>query len=657
MPKKLIHALLAASLIALFFSGLFLTGFFGSWQDRASDSQFLSRTPLKAIVIISIDDKSIQAIGRWPWNRSIHADLLEKLGKRPIAIGYDVSFPEVSNASDDARLAHAISQTRKTVLPLEAGLVTVDGKVTSVRRVLQPIEILSNVSDVGIVNTVADGDSITRHIPVYSFADNDQQDEHFSLILARAYLLANGKPDPSKSLKIENGLMRINYVDKPDTFASYSFVDVYNGTISPDVFDGKIVLVGATAVNLHDNQITSVSYGHPMSGVEIHANAIQTIIQGKYLMDETHATTIAIIWILSFAVCLLMAYVPIIPATIIVCLSVVAYLVYSFVSFDHGTIRNIVFPLLVFATAYITLALYRYFVEYNQRRFLKKAFSLYVSPAILEEIIKNPKNLVLGGSRREMTVLFADIAGFTTISERVPPDELSFMLNSYLTRVSRIIFSYNGVIDKFIGDAVMAFWNAPLDDKKHAINACEAALKVEEEIKIIRKEWEHLDIKHFSVRIGINTGDMVVGNMGSDMRFDYTMLGDNVNLASRLEGINKQYGTFITISQSTYELVKDKVVARFVDTVAVKGKKKGVKIYELRAIGHATRDEKDFLEDFETARSLYEKGDFSNAHTAFLALSEKYPEDGPIQTLLKRCEEYSKNPPADWDGIYHSTSK
>ena len=657
MPKKLIHSLVVASLIAVFFSLLFLTGFFGGWQDRASDSHFLPRAPLKDIVIISIDDKSIQAVGRWPWNRSVHAELLEKLGKKPVAIGYDVSFPEASNASDDARLAAAITQTRKTVLPLEAGLVTVNGKVTSVKRILQPIPVLANVSDLGIVNTVAGADSITRHVPAVSFNDTDQQDEHFSVILARTYLLANNKPDPTKKLKTENGLLRINYVGKPETFPMYSFIDVLNGSIAPDAFENKIVLVGATAVNLHDNQITSVSYGRPMSGVEIHANAIQTILQGKYLTDETQLNTIAAIWILSFIICILMAYTPILPATIIVAVSIVAYLVYSFVSFDHGTIRNIIFPFMVFITSYISLALYRYFVEYNQRKFLKKAFSLYVSPAILDEIIKNPKNLTLGGSRREMTVLFADIAGFTTISERIPPDELSQMLNQYLTRVSRIIFSYNGVIDKFIGDAVMAFWNAPLDDKNHALNACEAALKVEDEIKVIREEWEHLDIQHFSVRIGINTGDMVVGNMGSDMRFDYTVLGDNVNLASRLEGINKQYGTYITISQSTYELVQDKVVVRFLDTVAVKGKKKGVKIYELRAVGKPTRDEKDFLEEYEAARSLYEKGDFDNAHSAFLALQEKHPEDGPIQTLLKRSEEYSKKPPADWDGIYRSTSK
>jgi adenylate cyclase len=657
MPKKFLHSLFAASLISIFFSLLFLTGFFRSWQDRASDSHFLSRDPLKDIVIISIDDKSIQAIGRWPWNRSVHAQLLEKLEKKPVAIGYDVSFPEVSTASDDARLAAAITKTRQTVLPLEAGLVTVNGKVTSVRRVLEPIPELEAVADEGIVNTVAGSDSITRQIPAFSFNDDQQQDEHFSLILARTYLLANGKPDPTKTLKTDNGLMRVNYIGKPDSFASYSFVDVYNGTIPVDTFNNKIVLVGATAMNLHDNQITSVSYGHPMSGVEIHANAIQTILQNKYLMDEKVWQTIASIWILAFITCLVMAYVPILPATFLVVASIVGYLIYSFVSFDHGVIRNIVFPLFVFVTSYISLALYRYFVEYNQRRFLKKAFSLYVSPTILDEIIKNPKNLTLGGSRREMTVLFADIAGFTTISERVPPDELSFMLNSYLTRVSRIIFSYNGVIDKFIGDAVMAFWNAPLNDKNHALNACEAALKVEEEIKTIREEWEHLDIEHFSVRIGINTGDMVVGNMGSDMRFDYTVLGDNVNLASRLEGINKQYGTYITISQSTYELVKDKVVARLIDTVAVKGKKKGVKIYELRTIGKPTRDERDFLEEFETARSLYEDGKFSDAHTAFLALQEQFPEDGPIQTLLQRSEDYMKNPPADWDGIYRSTSK
>lgn len=657
MKTKLLHSLGLGIIIAVFYTLLFLTGFLSMWQDRSADTQFLPRAPHKDIVIIGIDDKSIQAIGRWPWKRTVHAQLLEKLGKNPIIIGYDVSFPESSNPDDDAKLAQAITKTRRTVLPIEAGIVSFDGKITTVRRILQPIQMFNDVADVGIVNTVAGSDSVTRHIPAFSFNDNQQQDEHFAVVISRAYLLAKGKPDPTKLIKTENGLMRINYAGKPDTFPIYSFVDVMNGSISPDAFKNKIVLVGATAINLHDNQITAVSAGHPMSGVEIHANAIQTILQNKYLVDENKLMTIATIWIISLLTCVLMAFIPILPATIIVILSVIAYLIYSFISFDHGTIRNIVFPVFAIITSYVALALYRYFVEYNQRRFLRKAFSLYVSPAVLDEIINHPQALSLGGTRREMTVFFADIAGFTSISERVPPDELSFMLNQYLTRVSQIIFAHKGVIDKFMGDAIMAFWNAPLYDKNHALNACKVALETEDEIKIIRREWQHLDVKNFSVRIGINTGEMVVGNMGSDMLFDYTVLGDHVNLGARLEGINKEYGTKIMISQYTYEQVEDDVVVRFLDTVAVKGKRNGVNIYELRAIGKPTDEEKVFLNAFEDARKLYEKGKFKEAQAAFMALQKDYPHDGPIKTFLKRCEEYIENPPEDWDGIYHATSK
>jgi len=256
-----------------------------------------------------------------------------------------------------------------------------------------------------------------------------------------------------------------------------------------------------------------------------------------------------------------------------------------------------------------------------------------------------------------MTVLFADIAGFTSISERIPPDDLSHMLNEYLTRASRIIFKYDGVIDKFIGDAVMAFWNAPINDKHHALNACKAALELEDECDKIKNELSDTDIGDFTVRVGINTGDMVVGNMGSDMRFDYTVLGDNVNLASRIEGINKEYGTKIMITQNTYNEVSEEIVARLIDVVAVKGKLKGVKLYELRGIGKPSHKESNFISKFEEARAVYEKGLFNEALELFEVLHELWKDDEPSKLYIRRCRDFIINPPTSWDGIYYSTSK
>ncbi len=657
MSKKYLHVLGITLGVAFLYTFLFLTGFFGTWQERASDSLFLPREPSADIVIIAIDDASIQAIGRWPWRRTVHAELLEKLGNYPLALGYDVSFPEPSTASDDAQLAEAITKTRKTVLPLEAGFVVVGGKVTEARRVLEPIPELQNVADMGLVNTVAGEDSITRFIPAAISRSDGDRDEPFAVILAREYLLDKGLTDYTKRIKAEEGLMRINFVGQPETFKTYSFVDVLDGKIPADAFKDKIVLVGATAINLHDNQVTSVSGSTPMAGVEIHANAIQTVTENRFIVMEHKWVTIAAIFLLSLITGFVMAYLGIIPATITIGVTLVFYLIYAFVYFDKGVIRNIIYPTFVIITSYISLALYRYFVEYNQRRFLKKAFSFYVSSQILDEIINDPKKLSLGGERRVMTVLFADIAGFTSISERIPPDELSHMLNEYLTRASRIIFKYNGVIDKFIGDAVMAFWNAPINDKNHALNACKAAVELEEECDRIKEELKDLNIEDFSVRVGINTGDMVVGNMGSDMRFDYTVLGDNVNLASRLEGINKEYGTRIIITQATYDDVEDHVIARLIDIVAVKGKSKGVRIYELRGIGKPGLKEEQLVREFEDARLRYEKGDFAGALMAFEAIHEVWRDDEPTKLYLKRCREFMENPPHEWDGIYHATSK
>src|SRR5258708_2898124 len=275
----------------------------------------------------------------------------------------------------------------------------------------------------------------------------------------------------------------------------------------------------------------------------------------------------------------------------------------------------------------------------------------------MSEVLRHPSKLQLGGARQEMTVLFSDIAGFTTISEKLPAEGLAHLLNKYLTAMTNIVYQYDGVLDKYIGDAVMAFWGAPVIEKRHAMLACQTALEMQETICKIRAAWQAEGIPDFDVRIGVNTGEMVVGNMGSQSRFDYTVIGDNVNLGSRLEGMNKEYGTKIIISESTYLHAKNGLIVRCLDTVAVKGKTQGIVIYELRGISHAEKEEKEFLKEFEAARQLYVAGEFKKALSAFEKLTKKYPDDYATQKYVDRCKKLMEEPPENWDGVFRAKSK
>ncbi|MCX7996147.1 MAG: adenylate/guanylate cyclase domain-containing protein [Patescibacteria group bacterium] len=655
--KRWLYALVLASVIAGIFSLLFLSGFFSTWQERASDSLFLQTRSRPEIIIVGIDDKSIQQIGRWPWNREYHARLLEILGTRPAVIGYDVAFSEPSEASADARLATAFGAASTSFVPVEGQGFTFTSEPVPVQRVVRPISAIEQVTGVGVVNTIASMDSITRHIPLRIITPEGEVYEHFSLRVARAYQSKKGIIGGFRTIPLEDGLMRINFSGPPRSYRTVPFIDVLNGTIPPSEFDGKIVLVGATAVNLRDNQVTAVSGREPMMGVEILANSIQTILEERFLQIEPQWHSILQIWLLAIAVAAAMSMMRLVYATIVTILLAVLHLLFAFYSFDSGVVRNITFPMLVVSVTYSLLSLYRALFEYNQRVFLKRAFSLYLAPPVLEQILRNPDQLRLGGEKKTMTVFFADIVGFTSLSERLPPDELSALLNAYLTRVSKIIFANGGVIDKFIGDAIMAFWNAPLTDPEHALNACRAALGVEKEVEEISQEWKHKNLDGFSVRIGINTGEMVVGNMGSEMRFDYTVIGDSVNMASRLEGINREYGTKILISGGTYRIVANHVVARKIDRVALKGKRKGDDIYELVRIGKPTAAEQIFFLKYEKALSRYQKGDFHAALNEFSSLAKEHPEDKPVRVLIARCTQFISSPPPNWDGIYYSTVK
>ena len=297
--------------------------------------------------------------------------------------------------------------------------------------------------------------------------------------------------------------------------------------------------------------------------------------------------------------------------------------------------------------------------EQQQKIMIKQAFKQYLTPALIDEILRNPASLKLGGTKRNTTILFSDIRSFTTISEQLTPEELVEFLNDYLTAMTDIILERRGTVDKYIGDAIMAFWNAPVDEPEHVNMACMAALENIEALERLkmRPYWQAKGLAHPAIGIGINTGEVVVGNVGSLQRFNYTALGDHVNLASRLESITKHYGVNIIISDSTYQIVKDRVFVRTLDIVAVKGKKTGVKIYELI---REPKSKEDILfhKTWTDAIGKYRDADFVGAQRVFTKCTELRPKDKSSAMYVERCIEFRKDPPGkNWDGVFHAKDK
>jgi len=633
--KKIAVYLTTLLLIFISISFLFLFGIFKNWDTSLSDKLFTTKPARGDIIIISIDDKSLSEIGRWPWDRSVHAELLNKLsveGNTPAVIGLDISFFENSTIEEDLSLARALERTENEILAAEQ----VNGYT------LTPPEELVEDSVVGIVNTISDSDGITRSIPIYGKYSS------FSQMVALNYKHDLKLPDVDA--------LKINYTGPPGSFTTYSYSDVLNERIDLRSLKGMIVLVGATSPGLHDTQMTPTSKGEPMAGVEIHASAVQTILDNGFLWPEQKLVTVLTILIFaSVSIALFLKFSVYSSAAIALGL-IMAYLLYAVNSFDNGTVRNLIYPPLVIIVSYVSTLAYKYFTEIKEKIKIRRAFSFYLSKPVMNQVLKDPEKLKLGGEKREITLLFSDIAGFTSISEKIDPVHLTTLLNKYLTKMTDIVHFSDGVLDKYIGDAVMAFWNEPVRQADHALRACNTAIEMMEEMKKMSPEWKK-EGADLDIRIGVNTGEAVVGNMGSNERLDYTAIGDAVNLASRLEGINKAYGTSITISEHTLEKVKDKVNTRKIDDVAVKGKNKGVAIYELRGLGKPTAQEKKFLNEFEAARALYQKGKFRESLTIFKKVNQKYPKDDLTKVYLKRLENLIKNKPSSWDGVFKATSK
>lgn len=613
--------LLTAVIVAACCTLLFLSGFF---QYRMTDVLYGAEASPN-IVIVGIDDKSLQEIGRWPWDRRNFSALIENIDGAGL-IGVDVAFLEQSTPEADAALAASLVG-KEVVLVSEYIEFDRLGKGTRLLAPVQPID-----AETGYANIVADRDGVVRSL---NLAVGDEP--AFSAALYEAYT-DDAAPATPRYL--------INFA-APGAYTRYSASDVIAGRVPAEAFKDRIVLIGAVAPDFHDDAIVPTSGGKPMPGVEIHANALQTMIAGTEL-HAAHAwlTIILMLFAISVVLMLVQRFHAVIAGLAALGI-IIAYVIIAVLLFERMVldIFYIPFAIILSFIAIVTVDLVN---ERKAKRKVADAFGRYVSPDILKRIMD--QSIELGGERREVTILFSDIRGFTSISERLTPEDLVDFLNSYFTKVTRIIMERHGLVDKFIGDAIMAFWNAPLDDAGHAAHAVEAALAMRDALEDIRAEhgerYPRLD-----VGIGINTGNAILGNIGSIERLSYTAIGDSVNLASRLEGLTKEYGVHILISENTKRELKGGFVLRQLDRVKVKGKKEPVTIYEV--VGKSAAKERlSAIKAYERGLRHYYKGEWEAAIAIFWTL-----EDKASALLRSRCEEFLKESPAHWDGAYEMTHK
>jgi adenylate cyclase len=527
----------------------------------------------------------------------------------------------------------------------------------------------------GYFNIIPDPDGTLRRIDLVARVNNTLMPS-LSLLAAALYLGGPLQPiadeynphvlkgfslSPERFVPTDgSGRIMVNYFgDTVTVFPTFSAVDVIDKKVPPELLAGKVVLFGMTAIGLFDQRVTPFNQNAP--GVGIHATAVQNMIDGNYLVRPIWAP------LLEALLCVLLAILVGFTSSrlraefsgviALILLSVTLFLDYKFI-FPAGIWFRLVPFIAAVVLTYIAVTTYRYLTEVRAKQQLRLAFQYYMTPAVIDEVTRHPERLRLGGQRREMTVMFSDIRSFTTISETLTPEELVRLLNEYLTPMTDIVFRHAGTLDKYIGDAIMAFFGAPLPQEDHARRACYMALDMMTELDQLRAQWKKKKMPDIKIGIGVNSGPMSVGNMGSNTRFNYTVMGDNVNLASRLEGITKVYGVGIIISESTYEEAKADVHARELDAVRVKGKKLPVHIYELVGQGAPDEHTQTWIQEYHAGLAAYRAQHWDEAQAAFARVLEHKLDDPPARLMLDRVAKLrNEHLEPEWDGVYTLTSK
>lgn len=458
----------------------------------------------------------------------------------------------------------------------------------------------------------------------------------------------------------ELGRIMINYRGDAKSFKHFPVTDILNDRVPENELKGKAVIVGATAIGLYDMRVTPFTNVFP--GVEIHANIVDSVLRGEFLY---HPAWAAVFDILAIVLTGFLLGVILPRAGALLGLLTVSLLFFGHIFFcqylfsKQGWVLNLVYPLLVILSVYIGITVYKYLSESRQKRFIRSAFSTYLAPTVVQQLIDSPENLELGGEEREITAFFSDVQGFTSISEKLTPQELVELLNEFLTEMTNIILKHEGTVDKFEGDAIIAFYGAPNALENQAETACLTCVDMQKRLGELREKWHREGKPELKMRIGMSTGPAVVGNMGSRNRMDYTMMGDTVNTAARLEGVNKIYGIYTLVCETTFKKARQRVWGREIDAINVVGKAQPVAVYQI--LGYAEDVDETGLKMtglYAEGLHLYRQQNWDAAMDKFDAALEIAPDDGPSKAMRDRCASYKITPPSpDWNGSYTMKTK
>ena len=671
--KKTLTKLLLSPWLALITLSLVLglrladPTFVESVRLRYFDTLITSKAATKNnINIVEIDEATLNRYGQWPFKRDQYANLVGELYAHNAGlVVWNIMMPEKDRLGGDAALTSTLKDKPVVLVNMPAnankntarkpgsaiiGAEHMD-KIINYPGIIANIPELENAAaGVGIANTLPEIDGVNRRLPLFVGSNNNL---YPSVSLEVLRLLAG---DNTFQVKLnENGVekMRIPsfnviptdslgrvWIDWSQTSNHYSAVKL------PQDFNRGIVIVGLTAAGLSNPVPTASGAVYPQ---DLQASVIATISNGINIQRPDWADGAEILGVLLLGIIAIFltrwtyGFIPFIG---------ILYGIYAYSGFMYAKelyLIDVSFPIVALALVYIHSYTVKFITELNAKLQIKKQFGTYLSPKMVEQLQKNPELLKLGGETRELSIMFTDVRGFTTISEHYGKDVqgLTKIMNRYMTAMTKRILEYEGTLDKYIGDAQMAFWNAPLDDKAHALHAVQCAQEMLNDLEGFNAEIAQEGIPAFGMGLGINTADVVVGNMGSTQRFDYTCLGDGVNLASRLEGQSKPYGVKIVLGSRTAELVRDEISVVELDTIAVKGKNEGVKIF---TIGHTIAYmHNEYLKE-------YYRGNWTKAR----AWAEKMinNDEVTIKDYYKNMiERFDEGLPANWDGVYRATSK
>lgn len=683
----------------LFILILNIFGIFNNAELKTYDLRFRIKgsTPVEnsGIVLVTIDDQTFSSLQKkWPFPRSYFARVISNLaeaGAYLIVIDIEFTEPTDLDSFDDLSLQSTLEKFPNVVL---AGkLVSEYGSQATLNRYpLKPLRRFLNAgAKWAYANVYLDEDGFLRR---YNLFQNLHGQKYYPLSIEALRFMqklsANkiGGENPNYFTvgsftipKYDHDTMLIGFTGPAGNFPTYSFSNILddsrftlpNGNDDTDIFDiwkesgvfkDKVVFIGASADELQDNKFTPFfnyeGIKQLMPGVEMHANAFHTIVNNNYVSPANPWLLFLIILIFGSIVLVISVKLKPMYGLMASILVILFYAIICIWLFNSATIwLPFIFPVASFGFCYVVNIVHNILVEQREKGRYRKTFQQYVARSVVDTMLSAGELPKFGGERKVLTVLFSDIRSFTTYSEKYEPEVVVQRLTEYLSSMVDVIFRNRGTLDKFVGDEIMALYGAPYYFKNHAERACITALEMISRLRSLQKSWSQKEMEYFQIGIGINTGKVIVGNLGSIQLFDYTVIGDEVNLGARLEGANKQYKTTIIISESTYNQVRNKAIARELDEVRVKGKKNPVKIYELRGMENLPSIEKELIIDvYSYGLEFFKQRKWAKALGEFRRVLRYFPSDGPSQIYTQRCLEFIEHPPAqDWDGVFEFAVK